>query len=159
MDVVWDNIVDGAKFALVKMLKVVNIMISKLNEFSYTLPTYDIPGLGKVGGQTIGFDVPTIKIPELDVGKVAGRETITGASAKEAAAQENAAATKAVLDATAALIKNSEINRQGDSGGDTNYFTIGTLIGDDRSIKELERRLNATRLLERQRTGVVAYGV
>jgi tape measure domain-containing protein len=43
----------------------------------------------------------------------------------------------------------------GTSDATTNYFSIGTLIGDDRSITLLERRLNAVRIKEDYRRGLV----
>ena len=51
---IWDGIVDTAKSAVNLVIDAINAIISAWNGIQFTLPEISVPGLGSVGGQTIG---------------------------------------------------------------------------------------------------------
>jgi len=71
---VWDDIKNGVRSALNAAISIVNRFISALNSISIHIPEVEIPGVGSVGGGTIGFNIPTI--PELAAGGIVTQPTL-----------------------------------------------------------------------------------
>lgn len=54
------------KIPINHIISLINMMIDKVNSVKINIPSVDIPGVGALGGGTIGFDIP--KIPALATG-------------------------------------------------------------------------------------------
>lgn len=148
----------GIKGIIKDVIELVNKMINKLNSVSIKLPEVNVPGLGKVGGTTFGFSIPPLEIPGLRDGGIVTRDSLIrageGNRSEAVVPLNNPSALAPFIEALVEGLQTS-----GNGGRNINYYTIGTLIGDERSLKELERRLNAIRLLESQRTGAIMSGI
>lgn len=57
----WKRLVDVARIPVNSLIKMINMLFDKLNSIQIDLPSVDVPGIGKMGGGTIGF----AKIPKL----------------------------------------------------------------------------------------------
>jgi hypothetical protein len=71
---VWEGIKNSVKGGINSTLGFINGFIRKINSISISIPSVDIPGVGKMGGGTIGFP----KIPEIPY--LAGGGVTTGAT-------------------------------------------------------------------------------
>lgn len=61
---VWDGMVDIAKGAVNTIIGFINAIIRAWNSLDFTVPSVSIPGIGTVGGQTLGLpdisEIPTL---------------------------------------------------------------------------------------------------
>lgn len=87
---VFSGIMNGLenifKTPLKAIISLLNMFIDKINSIKVTIPSVDIPGVGKVGGGTIGFAIPNI--PQLAKGGITTGPTL---------AQIGEAGTEAVI--------------------------------------------------------------
>ena len=76
---VFDSLVAIAKVPINLIIDAINTMIRGINKFKIDIPDWvgNIPGLGGIGGKSIGFDIPTI--PKLAKGGVLTQSTIVEA--------------------------------------------------------------------------------
>jgi TP901 family phage tail tape measure protein len=68
------NIVGAIRGPINAIIGMVNAMIRSLNGVRITVPSVDIPGVGKVGGASAGFNIPNI--PYLAQGGIVTRPTV-----------------------------------------------------------------------------------
>lgn len=148
---IWSDMWGSIKGFLNKMIEGINSWISRINslKFNVTNPFTD---------KQYGFGFNLKPIPPLATGGIVQRETLArvGEGGKKEAVipLERGNALKEI--ASLIVDKMGEAFKGNNQGsGDVNYFMIGSLIGDERSIRELERRLNAVRISESQRIGGV----
>jgi hypothetical protein len=149
----WEGITNSIKGYVNTIIGYVNKMISAFNSLKLTLPVVDMPGLPPFGGGTIG--VPQIpRIPYLAAGAVVTKDQLVRVA--EAGSSEGVIPLKG---SGAALVANaladviiSRLSTTGPKGSEGDIILqVGTLIGDERSLLELERRLKKLRLGEQAR--------
>lgn len=149
-----DNIV-GAFTGIWQTIKnELNYLISLVNKFTGKLGEIKIPSwIPGAGGTTLGIP----PIPPLAAGGIVQKETIARigeGNRKEAIIPMEGGAMGMIAEMIASQLE--KVLNNGTrlaAAGDTNYYTIGTLIGDDRSLAELERRLGAVRVKDARRRG------
>jgi hypothetical protein len=82
---IWDGMVSGIKGAINSVIGTINGFIQRINSIKIRVPGVDIPGVGRVGGFSVGM--PTIpEIPSLAKGGIVNRPTLAmlGESGPEA---------------------------------------------------------------------------
>jgi hypothetical protein len=82
---IWDGMVSGIKGAINSVIGTINGFIQRINSIQISVPGVDIPGVGRVGGFSVGM--PTIpEIPSLAKGGIVNRPTLAmlGESGPEA---------------------------------------------------------------------------
>jgi tape measure domain-containing protein len=145
---VWDSLWIGIKNIINSIIGSVNGMVTRLNTVKINTPSW-------AGGYSFGFDLP--KIPELANGGIIQKDAIFRAgegNKKEAVVPlENSSAVKLFAQAIVAELGLSGDRGDRSEGSGSINLTIGTLIGDERSLKELERKLQVIRYSEKQRIG------
>lgn len=151
---VFDNIWEsGIKPGVNWAINRINTFVSWCNGLEITIPSVDIPHVGKFGGYSLSL--PNIGyIPQLETGGIIKKDTIFRGGEKnrrEAVVPlENPSYMKPFADAVAAGLMSSGIlgnNQQQQQP----VLYVGTLIADDRSLKELNRRMKVINLGEGSR--------
>jgi hypothetical protein len=137
---VWSEMWDSIKGAIT------DAVIKPINGFFYNLNT--LPKID-VFGKQVGFNIPYI--PELAAGGVVTRDTVARVG------ERNKKEGVIPLESPNALrmIAKAIMSEMQPQAGAPTYLQVGTLIGDDRSITELERRLNSVRIKESIRKGTI----
>ena len=82
---IWDGMVSGIKGAINSVIGTINGFIQRINSIKITVPGVDIPGVGRVGGFSVGMpNIP--EIPSLAKGGIVNRPTLAmlGESGPEA---------------------------------------------------------------------------
>ena len=82
---IWDGMVSGIKGAINSVIGTINGFIQRINSIKITVPGVDIPGVGRVGGFSVGMP-NTPEIPSLAKGGIVNRPTLAmlGESGPEA---------------------------------------------------------------------------
>lgn len=71
---VWTGIKNTIKDSINGVISLINFFIQKLNTIKIKIPAVDIPGIGMVGGGSVGFSVP--EIPKLAKGGIVDSATL-----------------------------------------------------------------------------------
>jgi len=82
---IWDGMVSGIKGAINSVIGTINGFIQRINSIKISVPGVDIPGVGRVGGFSVGMpNIP--EIPSLAKGGIVNRPTLAmlGESGPEA---------------------------------------------------------------------------
>ena len=141
---VFDGMWQDIKGVLNTIIGGVNKMTGALSSISISIPAVDIPGVGSVGGTTVGLpQIP--RIPALERGGIVRKHTLVRMGEKDrkeaVVPLENPEYmrpfSQAVANDLAALI--------GGGGGSQEdrlpIMYVQNLIADERGLRELERRL------------------
>jgi hypothetical protein len=155
----FKEIDEGLRDVVDNILKTIVDLINGFNDIEFSWPK--IPSIfgTSTGGEnnTAKFSVPPIaEVPQAARGGIVTRDMLINAGEggkKEGIIPlENPNSMK--------MIANAITKAMSSSNGQSNptfVFEIGTLIGDDRSLTELERRMRNVRYQESNRTGGVSY--
>lgn len=159
----WNGVLDifkgifNALSAFVKtpingIIDAINVAIGGLNRMSFDVPDW-VP---VIGGQTWGFDIP--KIPRLAKGGLVTKNTLAEigeGNKKEAVIPlENGNALEMIAERIVNKMNVMQPAYAGAGGADERQILyVGTLIADDRSLRELERKMQVIRLKETVRRG------
>lgn len=163
---IWSGIVDGAGNAFRRLVDAVktpinyvigllNGFVSRFNSVSVSLPSVTVPGLGTIGGYTLKFpQIP--RIPMLENGGIITKDQIyRGGEGNKAEAVIPLTGNRMqpFADAIAQGILGSLGDQKPSSGGGSGgvNLQVGILVGDERSYRELERKLRSLRLGEQAR--------
>lgn len=157
---VWNRVTGAIKEALNGIIGLINKVIAAWNELSFTVPRITVAGR-TIGGQAIG--VPQVgQIPRLRRGGVVREDTIAniGEHGREAVVPLTGADARpfaqVIAGELAAVLLAQGGGRGGGRGaGDAGLppIYVGTLVADERGLRELERRLQVIRVGEAQRRG------
>jgi len=130
----------------------VNKFIRAWNAISFNVPKIDLGPLGSLGGGTIGL--PRIgEIPRLQHGGIIPEEMLVraGEHGKEAivplTGEDARPFARAIASEFASLMPAA--------GSEQQPVYVGTLIADERGLRELERRMRVIRIKEDRRVGQV----
>jgi hypothetical protein len=141
---VWTGILAGIKAGINSVIGAINDFIGNINSISISVPEVDIPGVGKVGGGSIGF--PSIPyIPKLAKGGniLDSGAVIVGENGPEILSNIKGA-TVTPLDKTASQV--------------TNNFNIANMtVRDDNDIKKVAKELFDLQKKSSRVIGGVAY--
>jgi phage-related protein len=151
----WSSIKDTIKAQVNQIIAFVNKFINYWNNIKIQVPQIYIPLVGTVGGYTIG--VPQIpKIPFLAEGGIVTRDQIVRVAEDNhpegvipLSSSRARPFAEMIADAIATVIPQQTVS----SGPSLPPLYVGTLIADDRGIKELYRRMEIIRIQEIQRRG------
>ena len=149
----WSGIGQVIKESINSIINLINKLTGLWNGLSFKTPTITLPGGYTFGGGTIG--VPQIpKIKHLAQGGVVTKDQIVRvaeAGTSEGVIPLQGSGAAAVANALADMIidRMHKAPSGNTSGGPT--LSVGTLIGDERSYMELERRLRKMRVIETAR--------
>jgi len=151
----WSSIKDTIKAQVNQIIAFVNKFIDYWNDIKIQVPRIYVPFVGYVGGYTI--NVPQIpKIPFLAEGGIVTRDQIVRVAEDNRpegviplSSSRARPFAEMIADAIAAVIPQQVVS----SGPSLPPLYVGTLIADDRGIKELYRRMEIIRIQEIQRRG------
>ena len=154
-DEYWSSIKDTIKAQINQIIAFVNKFIDYWNSIEIKVPQVYVPFVGYVGGYTIS--VPQIpKIPFLAEGGIITRDQIIRVAEDNhpegvipLSSSRARPFAEMIADAIATVIPQQTVS----SGPSLPPLYVGTLIADDRGIKELYRRMEIIRIQEIQRRG------
>jgi tape measure domain-containing protein len=142
----------GIKPALNQCIDGLNWFIGVINSMHITLPKINVPGLPKFAGGIIGL--PSMPyVPHLATGGIVLKDQLIRAGEnnhKEAVVPlENPAYMKPFSDAVASqLLASGAFGGGGQQQGQQPIFYVGTLVADNRGLKELNRRMRIVTMSE-----------
>jgi hypothetical protein len=151
---VWQGMWDGIKGFVNSIIDAINYMVTQLNKISFSIPSW-VPG--GLGGKSWGFNLP--KLRRLEKGGLVDQEQLVlmgEKNHKEAAVPlENPTYmrpfSQAVANDLADMLGGS--TRVGGNNTERQILYVGTLIADDRSLKELQRKMDILKVKENTRVG------
>jgi phage-related protein len=118
----WDNILEFIKGGINTVIEAVNSFIRRINGIKISIPSVDIPGVGKVGGGEIAFKLPELQ--KLARGGIVSSPTIAQIGEKGAEAVVPLQNTS-FLDALAGSIGNAVLGAMQFSQGMGGQTTQG----------------------------------
>jgi tape measure domain-containing protein len=149
---VWNEIKDTIKRTINHIIEAINKFIRKFNRIQIRVPEFHIPFVGTFGGFTV--DLPDIpELPLLDTGGIVTRDTIVrlaGNNRPEAVIPLQGEAARPFAEMIADAI--AAVMPEGIASPMPPLY-VGTLIADERGLKELARKLEIINLRESQRRG------
>ena len=141
---VWSGILAGIKAGINSVIKAINSFINNINSIKISIPQVDIPGVGKVGGGTVGFPrVPNIPMLAKGGNILDSGSVIVGENGPEILSNIKGAKVTP-LDKTASQV--------------TNNFNIANMtVRDDNDIKKVAKELFDLQKKSSRVIGGVAY--
>lgn len=153
----WNSITGVVKSCINGIIGMVNRLIGAWNSLSFNVPEIDVMGK-TVGGYTIG--VPQVpRIPRLAKGGVANDATLAeigeGVNPEAVIPLSKQGLMPFAEALTEVLMQNQGQSESRDLGSSTErqIMYVGTLIADDSSLKELERKMEVIRMEDGMRRG------
>ena len=155
---IWGSIKETIRGSINGWIEMINRFIRAFNRIKIQIPSVDIPLVGTVGGWTIG--VPQIReIPTLDAGGIVTRDTLAQLAANNRpeaviplSGEQAYPFAEMIADALLDALATTRPGVTTEPSLPPMY--VGTLIADERGLKELARRVELINLRETQRRGV-----
>lgn len=146
---IWDGIAATIKSAINSIIETINGFIAKINTFKIKIPEVNVPGYGKAGGQTLGFEIPSI--PKLSQGGIISSPTLAmvgEAGAEAVVPLENTG----FVDNLASAIGNAVISAMQFSQGSKSQESVNVYM----DTTQVARILIPAMARENQRIGTTA---
>lgn len=157
---IWDGITESIRGALNSIVVMMNVLIDKINSIKIKVPKVTLPGGASFGGYEISL--PRIpRIPYLKDGGIVDKATLAMIGEgryPETVLPLSKQGLRPFAEALLEVLKGYQTSNVV-SQGSMNYMQqpqilyVGNLIADERSLKELERKLKIYRIQEAQRRG------